>query len=193
MHYRPPGRSARRIVPQQLKRLWKVADGFVRIGRARGARRFRSAPLPRDATGGTAVMSELIAPPYAPPAAGLYSPGLLTGNWIYLSGQGGFDPDTGELVSDDIADQTAQAFRNVEVLLRAAGASLDDIVSCLVHLSDLAHFAEFNASYAKQFPSAVQPVRTTVGGNLAAGMRVEVTVIARRPAGAPGAVTPASR
>jgi hypothetical protein len=41
-------------------------------------------------------MSELIAPPYAPPAAGPYSPGLLTGDWIYLSGQGGFDPDAGE-------------------------------------------------------------------------------------------------
>jgi len=76
-------------------------------------------------------MSELIAPPYAPPAAGPYSPGLLTGDWIYLSGQGGFDPDAGELVSDNIADQTAQAFRKVEVLLRAAGASLGDVVSCL--------------------------------------------------------------
>jgi 2-iminobutanoate/2-iminopropanoate deaminase len=138
-------------------------------------------------------MSELIAPPYAPPAAGPYSPGLLTGDWIYLSGQGGFDPDTGELVSDNIADQTAQAFRNVEFLLRAVGASLDDIVSCLVHLSDLAQFAEFNASYAKQFPSPVKPVRTTVGSNLVAGMRVEVTVVARRPGRASSDVATAGR
>jgi 2-iminobutanoate/2-iminopropanoate deaminase len=138
-------------------------------------------------------MSELIAPPYAPPAAGPYSPGLLTGDWIYLSGQGGFDPDTGELVSDNLAEQTEQVFRNIEVLLRAAGASLDDIVSCLVHLSDLAQFAEFNASYARQFPSPVKPARTTVGSNLAAGMRVEVTVVARRPSGTPGAVSPAGK
>jgi 2-iminobutanoate/2-iminopropanoate deaminase len=135
-------------------------------------------------------MSELIAPPYAPPAAGPYSPGLLTGDWIYLSGQGGFDPDAGELVSDNIADQTAQAFRKVEVLLRAAGASLGDVVSCLLHLRDLAQFAEFNASYAKQFPGPVKPVRTTVGSDLAAGMRVEVTVVARRPDRAAGAVKP---
>jgi 2-iminobutanoate/2-iminopropanoate deaminase len=60
---------------------------------------------------------------------------------ITLSGQGGFDPETGELVSDNIADQTAQVFRNIEVLLRAAGASLDDVVSCLVHLSDLGQSA----------------------------------------------------
>ena len=65
------------------------------------------------------MTSELITPPGAPVAAGPYSPGLLTGGWIFLSGQGGFDPETGELVSDNIADQTAQVFRNIEVLLRA--------------------------------------------------------------------------
>jgi 2-iminobutanoate/2-iminopropanoate deaminase len=64
----------------------------------------------------------------------------------------------------------------------AAGALLDDIVSCLVQLSDLAQFAEFNASYAKQFPGPVKPVRTTVGSNLA-----------RRPGRAASAATPAGR
>jgi 2-iminobutanoate/2-iminopropanoate deaminase len=131
-------------------------------------------------------MSELIMASDAPSAAGPYSPGLVVGDWIFLSGQGGFDPDTGELVSDAIADQTTRAFRNVEVLLRAAGASLDDVVSCLVHLRDLAQFDEFNASYEQQFPSRVKPVRTTVGCDLVAGMRVEVTVVARRPGQAAG-------
>jgi len=108
-------------------------------------------------------MTELISPPGAPMVAGPYSPGLVTGDWIFLSGQGGFDPETGELVSDNIAGQTARVFRNIEVLLRAAGASLDDVVSCLVHLSDLGQFAEFNASCAKQFPGPVKPARTTAG------------------------------
>ena len=49
-------------------------------------------------------MTELITPPGVLVAAGPYSPGLLTGDWIFLSGQGGFDPETGELVSDNIAD-----------------------------------------------------------------------------------------
>src|SRR5262249_19098901 len=53
------------------------------------------------ATGGTGVMTEIITPPGAPVAAGPYSPGLLTGDWIFLSGQGGFDPETGELVNDN--------------------------------------------------------------------------------------------
>ena len=126
-------------------------------------------------------MKELVTSAEAPAPAGPYSAGLRVGGLIFLSGQGGFDPDTGQLVSDDIAEQTAQTFRNIEVLLQAAGATLDDVVSCLVHLRDLAQFAEFNASYEKQFPGLVKPVRTTVRADLVAGMRVEVTVIASKP------------
>ena len=131
-------------------------------------------------------MKDLVTSAEAPAPAGPYSAGLGVGDLIFLSGQGGFDPDTGQLVSDDIAEQTAQTFRNIEVLLQAAGATLDDVVSCLVHLRDLAQFAEFNASYEKQFPGLVKPVRTTVRADLVADMRVEVTVIASkaRPEGA---------
>jgi 2-iminobutanoate/2-iminopropanoate deaminase len=125
-------------------------------------------------------MKQLITSAGAPPA-GPYSPGLAVGDLIFLSGQGGFDPGTGQLVGDGIAGQTAQVFRNIEVLLQAAGAALGDVVSCLVHLSDLALFAEFNACYEQQFPGPVKPVRTTVRADLAAGMLVEVTVIAVRP------------
>lgn len=127
------------------------------------------------------MMKELVSAAGAPAPAGPYSPGLTLGDWIFLSGQGGFDPKTGQLVSDDIAGQTAQTFRNIEILLDAAGASLDDVVSCLVHISDLAQFAEFNASYEKQFPGPKKPVRTTVRADLVAGMLVEVTVIASKP------------
>jgi 2-iminobutanoate/2-iminopropanoate deaminase len=119
-------------------------------------------------------MKDIITSAEAPAPAGPYSPGLLAGDLIFLSGQGGFDPETGQLISDEVGEQTAQTFRNIEVLLHAAGATLDDVVSCLVHLADLAQFAEFNASYEKQFPGAVKPVRA----DLVAGMRVEVTVIA---------------
>ena len=126
-------------------------------------------------------MKDLVTSAEAPAPAGPYSAGLRAGDLIFLSGQGGFDPGTGQLVSDDIAEQTAQTFRNIEVLLQAAGATLDDVVSCLVHLRDLAQFAEFNASYEKQFPGPVKPVRTTVRGDLVADMRVEVTVIASKP------------
>lgn len=125
-------------------------------------------------------MKQLITSAAAPPV-GPYSPGLAVGDLIFLAGQGGFDPGTGQLVSGGIASQTAQAFRNVEVLLQAAGAGLDDVVSCLVHLSDLALFPEFNAAFGQEFPGPDKPVRTTVRADLMAGMLIEVTVIAVRP------------
>ena len=123
-------------------------------------------------------MKTLISSEYAPTAVGPYSPGLSVGEWIFLSGQGGFDPTTGKMISDDIAEQTAQTFRNIEVLLEAAGASLDDVVSCLVHLADLSDYADFNSIYEKQFPGT-KPVRTTVRADLVAGMLVEITAVAR--------------
>lgn len=120
----------------------------------------------------------------APAPAGAYSPALAVGEWVFVSGQGGFDPATGELVSDDIEAQTEQAFRNVDALLEEAGLSRNDIVSCLVHLSDLSLFPRYNAVYERQFSAEPRPVRTTVGAPLVAGMLVELTVVARRGAGA---------
>jgi 2-iminobutanoate/2-iminopropanoate deaminase len=137
-------------------------------------------------------MTELITSADAPAPAGPYSPGLMVDGWIFLSGQGGFAPETGVLVNGGIADQTAQAFRNVGALLRAAGATLDDIVTCLVHLRDLSQFAECNASYQTLFPGLARPARTTVGADLVAGMLVEVTVIARKPGTQAGPLAPGS-
>jgi 2-iminobutanoate/2-iminopropanoate deaminase len=117
----------------------------------------------------------------SPSPAGAYSPALAVGEWVFLSGQGGFDPATGELASDGIEAQTEQVFRNIEALLAEAGLALDDIVSCLVHLSNLSLFPRYNAVYERQF-SEPRPVRTTVGAQLLGGMLIEVTVTARRGA-----------
>ncbi len=116
----------------------------------------------------------------APNAFSPYSPGLSVGQWIFVAGQGGINPETSELVGDGIAEQTEQTLRNIEALLQAAGASLDDVVSCLVHLTDLSDFPEFNAAYAARFLSETKPVRTTVHADLLANMRVEITAIAYR-------------
>jgi len=124
-------------------------------------------------------MKALISSDKVPAPPGPYSPGLTVGEWIFLSGQGGFDPNTGKVVSDDLVEQTEQTFSNIETVLEAAGASLDDVVSCLVHLVDLADFPAFNAVYAQKFNTGVRPVRTTVRADLVAGMLVEITVVAR--------------
>jgi 2-iminobutanoate/2-iminopropanoate deaminase len=125
-------------------------------------------------------MKTLISSEDIPTPVGPYSPGLTVGEWIFLSGQGGFEPDTGKLISDDIEEQTEQVFRNIEALLEGAGASLDDAVSCLVHLADLSQVGAFNAIYEKKF-AGTKPVRTTVRADLVAGMLVEITVVARAP------------
>lgn len=122
-------------------------------------------------------MKTLVSLDGASAPVGPYSPGLSVEGWVFLSGQGGFDPESGELVSGDLAEQTEQIFRNIQSLLAAAGASLDDVVSCLVHLADLAQFEAFNAIYVQRF-TGIRPVRTTVRADLVAGMLVEVTVIA---------------
>jgi 2-iminobutanoate/2-iminopropanoate deaminase len=125
-------------------------------------------------------MKALVSSEKVPAPPGPYSPGLTMGDWIFLSGQGGFDPNTGKVVSDDLVEQTEQTFNNIETVLEAAGASLDDVVSCLVHLVDLADFPAFNAVYEQKFNTGVKPVRTTVRADLVAGMLVEITVVAAR-------------
>lgn len=122
-------------------------------------------------------MKALISSDKVPVPAGPYSPGVTVGEWIFLAGQGGFDPTTGKVVSADLTEQTEQTFTNIETVLEAAGASLDDVVSCLVHLVDLADFPTFNAIYAQKF-TGVKPVRTTVRADLVAGLLVEITVVA---------------
>jgi 2-iminobutanoate/2-iminopropanoate deaminase len=106
-----------------------------------------------------------------------FSPARAVGEWVFLSGQGGFVPETGELAGDSIEEQTEQTFRNIAALLRQYDCTLADVVSCLAHLSDLGHFQRFNEIYATRFPEP-RPVRTTVGARLVSGMLVEITVVA---------------
>jgi 2-iminobutanoate/2-iminopropanoate deaminase len=113
-----------------------------------------------------------------PEATGPFSPGLVVDGWVYLAGQGGFDPETGEL-GPDIASQTAQTIENVAALLAEAGCTLKDVVSCVVHITSVDHFAELNRVYESYF-AAPRPVRTTVVADLVVlGMLVEITVVAR--------------
>ena len=118
-------------------------------------------------------------------AAGPFSPGLELSGFVFLSGQGGFDPESGQLAGPAIEEQTEQTLRNVSALLAQAGCTLADVVSCLVHLADLSLYPRFNAVYARHFREPL-PTRTTVGAQLVLGMLVEITVVARKPGPAGG-------
>ncbi len=112
----------------------------------------------------------------APAAAGAYSQGIRVGDLVFVAGQGPADPATGEVRGSTIAEQTRATLRNVEAILRAAGAHLSDVVKATVHLADLDDFAGFDAAYRDVMPAPF-PVRTTVGSQLA-NILVEIDVIA---------------
>lgn len=116
------------------------------------------------------------------PATGLpYSPGILVGNTLYLSGQLGRDPKTANLVPGGIEAETRQALSNLREVLRAAGMDLGDVVTVTAFIVDFADFPKFNAVYADVF-GADPPARATVQvAALNLGARVEIQMIAARP------------
>jgi 2-iminobutanoate/2-iminopropanoate deaminase len=107
------------------------------------------------------LMREAISSPDAPAAIGPYSQAIKAGNLLFLSGQIPLDPKTGALVDGGIEPQTRQVFRNIEAILKAAGASFDSVVSASVFVADMNDFAKVNAIYATYF-SAPAPARATV-------------------------------
>ncbi len=125
-------------------------------------------------------MREKIKTTEAPAPKWPYSQGILTDGFIFVSGQGPADPGTGEMKLGTIKDETRQTLENVKAILKAAGASMDDVVKVQVYLSDIGDFVAMNEVYKEYFGESL-PARTTVGVSLAAGMKVEIDVIARKP------------
>ena len=102
----------------------------------------------------------------------------MNGDLIFVSGQVANDPATGKIVEGTIEEQVTQALRNIEAILREAGADRRDVVRCGVFLSDLADFAAMNRAYIEFFAGYL-PARTTVQAGLGA-LRVEIDAIAVR-------------
>jgi 2-iminobutanoate/2-iminopropanoate deaminase len=98
----------------------------------------------------------------APSAIGPYSQGIAAGPWLFVSGQLGMNPQTGELVGADLASQARQAMENLTAVLEAGGCTLADVTAVEVFLTDMGDFAEFNAIYAEYF-DAHKPARAAIG------------------------------
>jgi 2-iminobutanoate/2-iminopropanoate deaminase len=94
------------------------------------------------------------------PKSALYSQAVKVGPTIYVTGVPGLDPATNKVVGPTIQEQTRQALRNCENILRAGGAKLDDVVEVQVLLARPSDFAGMNEEYAKFFPKD-PPVRST--------------------------------
>ena len=113
---------------------------------------------------------------------GAYSQGWRAGDFIFVTGTGPVDAETGNLAGESIEEQTEQVISNMESVLAADHASLADVIKVTVHLSDTALFTRYNAVYARRF-SQPYPVRTTVGSDLRQlpGMLIEADCVAYAP------------
>ena len=111
---------------------------------------------------------------------GAYSDGVIAGGFVFVSGQASVDFKTSKFVLGTIEEETQRTLDNIKAILSAAGASLDDVVKCTVHLKDIAEFDRFNAVYGTYF-TGVRPSRTTVQSVMAEGIRVEIDCIAKLP------------
>jgi 2-iminobutanoate/2-iminopropanoate deaminase len=128
-------------------------------------------------------MIERFLYPGAPAPRGPYSHAVRAGDFIFVSGQGPLDPATNEFSFGDIQHETRLVLSNIEAILRAAGASLREVVKVSVFLSDGRDFSAMNEVYSEFFGDA-KPARTTVETKFAVPqMKVEIDCIAYLPKG----------
>ena len=113
----------------------------------------------------------------APKAIGPYSQAIAAGDMVFLSGQVGLDPKTGELVAGGLEAEARRAFSNLAAVAEAAGASLASAVRVTIYLTDLGQFAVANRIMQEYF-SEPYPARVTIGAAaLPRGAAIEVDCI----------------
>jgi 2-iminobutanoate/2-iminopropanoate deaminase len=131
-----------------------------------------------------APLGRVVVSPKEFPKTGLpYSPGILFGDTLYLSGQLGRDPATAKLVPGGIEPETRQVMKNLRTVLQTAGMDFGDVVSVTAFIRSFEDFEAFNRVYREHFP-VDPPARATVqvsGLNL--GAAIELQMIAARAGG----------
>jgi 2-iminobutanoate/2-iminopropanoate deaminase len=120
-------------------------------------------------------MRETVTVEKAPSPAGPYSHAVISNGFVFISGQGPVDPQTGTM-PDAFEEQVRQTLKNVQTILEGAGSSLDNVVKVNAYVTDLTRFGVFNEVYAEFFEND-PPARTTVGCSLL-GFLVEIDCIA---------------
>jgi 2-iminobutanoate/2-iminopropanoate deaminase len=117
----------------------------------------------------------------APAVVGPYSQAIQVGDFIYTAGQIALDPATGKLIEGDVAAQAERAIQNIQAVLEAAGANLDNVVKTTVYLKTMSDFAAMNAVYSRLFGDN-RPARTTIAiDGVPLGGLFEIEVVAYLP------------
>jgi 2-iminobutanoate/2-iminopropanoate deaminase len=119
----------------------------------------------------------------APAAIGPYSQAIQSGNMVYTSGQVALDPESGQIVTGGIQEQTVRVFENLKAVLAAAGTGLDQVIKTTVFLKNMSDFTTMNEIYARYLApqGAIAPARSTVEvARLPKDALVEIEVIASK-------------
>lgn len=122
---------------------------------------------------------EVVSSQNAPAAVGPYSAGIAAGGTVFISGQLGLDPATGQL-ADGVVEQAKQSLSNIEALLESLGLGMENVVKTTVLLTDIADFAAVNAVYADAFPEPFPARSCFAVAALPMGGKVEIEVVAAR-------------
>ena len=126
----------------------------------------------------TKRMKKIINTENAPKAIGPYSQAILSGNTLYCSGQIAINPATGNLVIDNITEETNQVMQNILAVLKAADMNFENVVKCSIFMKDMKDYSAINEVYAKSFsknPPAREAVQVSV---LPKNVNVEISIIA---------------
>jgi 2-iminobutanoate/2-iminopropanoate deaminase len=124
------------------------------------------------------MTKRIISTNRAPAAVGPYSQAVEAGGLVFVSGQIGLDPATGELVGGGVTAQAERALDNLGAILEAAGLGFDDLVKCTVLLADMGDFKTVNGIYAERF-EADPPARAAFGvAALPLGALIEIEAVA---------------
>lgn len=124
-------------------------------------------------------MKEIISTKKAPDAIGPYNQATAFDKLVFTSGQIALDPQTMEIVGDDVQTQTRQVMENLKEVLKEANSSYDNVLKTNCYLSDMDNFVAFNEIYGEYFKAEDAPARATVAvKTLPKNVLVEVDAIA---------------
>jgi 2-iminobutanoate/2-iminopropanoate deaminase len=119
------------------------------------------------------AVRQVVTGPDIPSGIGPYSPGVRAGEFLFVSGQPGVHPSTGEPAGPTFGEQARQAFQNLDAVLRAGNSSPELVANTTVLVADAADFAELNELYAQFFPTE-PPSRMTMQGPLPRGLLISI-------------------
>jgi len=124
-------------------------------------------------------MKKIITTSKAPAPIGPYNQAILTGNTLYTSGQIAINPETGDLVLDDIKTETEQVMQNLKAILDEVHMTFEHVIKTTIFLNDMNNFSKVNEVYGSYFNDDTAPARETVAvAALPKFVNVEISVIA---------------